>query len=65
MHAEMNVLRFAKPGDVIEVLRFKKSGGRAMAKPCRYCMQHIRHAGISKVRYTDEEGGWKTIRIKQ
>ena len=63
MHAEMNVLRFAKPGDTLEVLRFKKSGGRAMAKPCEQCMKHIRESGIKKVRYTNSDGEWETMRI--
>tara|TARA_A100001515_G_scaffold55321_2_gene43689 strand:- start:1859 stop:2215 length:357 start_codon:yes stop_codon:yes gene_type:complete len=64
MHAEMNVLRFAKPGDTIEVMRFLKTGGMAMAKPCEHCMKHIRRAGIKKVRYTNEEGDWETMRIE-
>ena len=64
MHAEMNVLRFAKPGDVLEVLRFKKTGGRAMAKPCKHCMRHIREAGIKEVRYTNPDGQWEIMKIK-
>ena len=63
MHAEMNVLRFAKPGDVLEVIRFKKSGGWAMAKPCAHCMKYIREAGIKKVRYTNSDGAWETMRV--
>jgi len=63
MHAEMNVLRFAQPGDNIDVLRFKKSGGWGMAKPCRHCMKFIREAGIDKVRYTNSDGEWETISI--
>ena len=39
MHAEMNVLRFAKPGDEIEVIRFKKCNHKwTMAKPCSLCV---------------------------
>ena len=64
MHAEMNVLRFAKPGDVLEVIRFKKSGGRAMAKPCEHCMRYIREAGIKKVRYTNSQGDWETMKLQ-
>ena len=63
MHAEMNVLRFAKPGDTIEVLRFLKTGGRAMAKPCGHCMKHIRAAGIKKVRYTNSDGNWEYFKV--
>ena len=66
MHAEMNVLRFAKPGDVIEVMRFSKcSHERTMAKPCDICMQHLIKSGISKVRYTNWEGEWETLEIKR
>ena len=64
MHAEMNVLRFAKPGDKIEVLRFKKDGtGRSMAKPCHFCQIELKKAGISNVRYTDWDGKWKDMSL--
>ena len=62
MHAEMDALRFAEPGDELEVMRWRKSDNSfAMAKPCRYCMQHITESGISKVTYTDASGIWKEI----
>jgi deoxycytidylate deaminase len=64
MHAEMDVLRFAEPGDELEVMRFRKCGEFGMAKPCKYCMQHILESGVRKVKYTDESGVWKTIKIK-
>ena len=64
MHAEMNVLRFAQPGDEIEVMRFKKCDHVfTMAKPCRFCESEIRKAGIKKVRYTNWSGEWAEIRI--
>jgi len=63
MHAEMNVIRFAKPGDTLEVIRFLKTGGHAMAKPCEHCMKHIRDAGIKKVRYTNPSGEWEMMRV--
>ena len=62
MHAEMNVLRFAQPGDELEVLRFKKcSHELTMAKPCSMCMGELIKAGISKVRYTNWNGSWEEI----
>lgn len=62
MHAEMNVLRFAEPGDELEVLRFKKCNHEwTMAKPCLFCMSEIRKAGIKKIRYTDWSGDWQEI----
>ena len=63
MHAEMNVLRFAKPGDTIEVIRFLKTGGMAMAKPFEHCMEHIRKAGIKKIRYTNPDGEWEQMKV--
>ena len=64
MHAEMNVLRFAKEGDILEVMRFtKKANSLTMAKPCNFCMDQIQKAGIKKVRYTDWSGHWKEIKF--
>lgn len=55
LHAEMDVLRFSKPGDVIEVIRWNKTG-MTMAKPCSYCQQFLKDAGIKHVIYTDWDG---------
>lgn len=64
MHAEMSVLRFARPGDIIEVIRFKKCDHKwSMAKPCSLCMTYMREAGISKVRYTNWKGIWEEIEL--
>lgn len=64
MHAEMNVLRFAQPGDELEVLRFESfSHKRTMAKPCCFCMNEIKKAGIKKVRYTNWNGDWEEVTI--
>lgn len=66
MHAEMNVLRFAKPGDTIEVMRFSpRSDNMTMAKPCKLCMKFIKEAKIKKVRYTDWDGSWQEIKIER
>ena len=64
MHAEMNVLRFAKPGDEIEVMRFSKCDhSLTMAKPCALCMAAMRDAGIKRVKYTDWSGNWVTLKV--
>jgi len=63
MHAEMNVLRFSKPGDELEVMRFNKSGDYVMAKPCTWCMSHILKSGIKRVKYTNEEGDWICLNL--
>jgi len=63
-HAEMDAIRFARPGDVIEVMRFRRcDGSLAMAKPCSFCMEHIKNAGIKKVLYTNNEGTWCELQL--
>jgi len=65
MHAEMNVLRFAEPGDDLEVMRFKKCNHEfSMAKPCSLCMSEMKKAGIRKVRYTNWEGQWEVLYLR-
>ena len=64
MHAEMNVLRFARPGDEIEVMRFTKCGKHmTMAKPCPLCEEEIKKSGIKKVKYTNWEGEWEELEV--
>lgn len=64
MHAEMNVLRFARPGDEIEVMRFTKCGDHpTMAKPCPLCEEEIKKSGIKKVRYTNWSGDWEVLKV--
>lgn len=63
LHAEMDVLRYARPGDVIEVLRVGKNGNFTMAHPCPHCFAAIKKAGIRTVRYTDWNGQWQTINM--
>ena len=64
MHAEMNVLRFAEPGDEVEVMRFSKCGNHmTMAKPCKYCEAEFKKSGIAKVRYTNWDGEWEELKL--
>lgn len=56
LHAEMDVLRFAKPGDEIYVFRFSAEGDLTMAKPCRFCEKFIRDTKIKRVYYSDWSG---------
>lgn len=66
MHAEMNVLRFAEPGDEIEVIRYSKCGKhKTMAKPCHLCEEELKRAGIKKVKYTNWDGEWETMLISK
>jgi deoxycytidylate deaminase len=60
LHAEMDVLRFAQPGDEIEIMRFRKcSSDYAMAKPCQFCQAYLREAGIKRVLFTNDDGEWE------
>lgn len=56
LHAEMDALRVAKPGDSMMVLRFTKRGNISMAKPCIHCQQFIDDAKIKFVYYSNWNG---------
>tara|TARA_R110002020_G_scaffold66563_16_gene174999 strand:- start:128 stop:487 length:360 start_codon:yes stop_codon:yes gene_type:complete len=62
MHAETNVLRFAQPGDELEVIRFTKTGV-SMAKPCVHCQRKIKEMKIKKVLYTNRNGEWEELQL--
>ena len=63
LHAEMDVLRFSKPGDSILVLRFSLSGDLTMAKPCHLCEKLLVESRIKKVTYSDWNGELITVKI--
>ncbi len=63
MHAEMNVLRFSRPGDEIIVLRFHANGTLTNSKPCTYCEKFIKEYGISKVTYSDWNGELQELNL--
>lgn len=57
LHAEMDALIAAKPGDKLVVFRWTKDSDQpTMAKPCKHCQQQIREAGIKKTYYSDWSG---------
>ncbi len=61
MHAEMDVLRFARKGDSLVVTRFLKDGSLTMAKPCIHCIKLIKSIGLKEVRYTNWSGNWEYL----
>jgi deoxycytidylate deaminase len=61
LHAEMSILRFAKPGDKMTVMRFDAKGELTMAKPCKHCESFLREAGIKEVTYSDWSGDYQTM----
>jgi len=64
MHAELNVLRFAKPGDSLEVLRFLADGTLGMAKPCPICQAAIAKADLKDTWYSDRGGEMQKLDLK-
>jgi len=63
LHAEMDALIAARPGDTLIVYRWKKNGQLSMAKPCKHCVGHIREAGIRKVIFSHWDGKLYTKRF--
>lgn len=56
LHAEMDALIAAQPGDTLIVFRWSKRGKVTMARPCRHCQRHIKEAGIKSVVYSHWNG---------
>ena len=63
MHAEMSAVRFTKPGDTIEVLRWDKEGNLTCSKPCPMCHHALQKAGIKAVTYVDWDGSRKKMKL--
>lgn len=64
-HAEMRVIEKAKATskDVLYVARFKNDKTLTMAKPCKWCIEHIKRAGIKKVYYSNWNGTWEKLNV--
>ncbi len=72
IHAEMAAIISKRyyynflSGATIWVYRQTRDGKPALAKPCRYCMEHIIEAGIKKIYYTvNKEPYYKIIKCLQ
>lgn len=54
-HAEIDALRKVSDvrGAVMYIARVNKSGQHRLSRPCNYCYEAIREAGISKIVFTD------------
>lgn len=63
LHAEMDVLRFSKPGDIILVIRYGADGELSMAKPCEHCESFISDAKIKAVLYSNWDGNFEVMRV--
>lgn len=64
LHAEMDALIAARPGDYLVVIRWSKSGEVTMSKPCKHCQRFIAEAGISKVIYSNWDGEFLVERFR-
>jgi deoxycytidylate deaminase len=65
LHAEMNALIWARPGDELQVFRFHEDGTEVSSLPCVHCMEAIIKAGISTLTYKNEYGDWVKIKINK
>lgn len=63
IHAEMNVVRFAQPGDKLVVYRFNAKGEARMSRPCSACQKFIKAAGISHVEYSNWDGEMEVLEL--
>lgn len=61
LHAEISALSKAKSKKnlnkcTVYIYRQLKNGKEAMSRPCKYCMQQLKLAGIKKICYTSDTG---------
>lgn len=66
VHAEASAITKAgiraKYADIL-VLRFKKDGSLGISKPCPICQRKIKHAGIVRIRYVNNDGKIATMSV--
>lgn len=63
VHCEIHALKqmkFQAQGCVMFVARALKGGGIGLAKPCVNCQAVIEAAGVKRVVYTTDDGGFST-----
>lgn len=66
-HAELDALlevkRHLRPKVTLYVMRFRKDGTLAMARPCEECQQLFVDFEMSRLNvwYTDEDGQWQNL----
>lgn len=66
MHAVIKAKKKFKEieGMELHVMRFGKRGNIAMAKPCKYCQNFLKQHNILTIYYTDENGNWNKLTLK-
>jgi len=63
LHAEMDALIAARPGDTLVVVRWTKGGEVSMSRPCEHCQRFIAKAGITRVIYSGWNGDYFSERF--
>ncbi len=64
IHAEVALLlRLRTTPERISVVRFSKDGRATMAQPCVHCQHFLRCRGVRRVRFTNWQGEWETMRL--
>jgi deoxycytidylate deaminase len=66
IHAEAAAILRARTdlrGAEMLVVRIGRSGVLRLSKPCPWCAAYIQYVGIKSVTYSDESGGFTTMRI--
>lgn len=51
-HAESRLCRKLDRGATVYVVRLRRSGGFALARPCRHCRKIMRNRGVKRCYYT-------------
>jgi hypothetical protein len=54
VHAEARLSRKLTPGSVVFVVRIRKDGSMALAKPCSSCRNVLRSCGVVEVYYSTD-----------
>lgn len=67
MHAVINAKKKFKEIDGLElhVMRFGKKGNVTMAKPCKFCQNFLKQYNIFTIHYTDYNGNWNKLTLKE
>lgn len=63
LHAEMDAIIAAKPGDKLIIIRWNKGGEITMSRPCNHCMKHIINSGIDEIVYSVWNGSFQKEKI--
>ena len=62
LHAEIAALvKCREQPEIAYVLRVMKNGGYGMARPCAICTAALKEAGVKKVIYSNNSGGFNEM----